>query len=87
VNQSICKNYSIKKNITIICGPRNNGGDGFAIARLLNEKGYTVFCYKIKFSNHKSEDNRKQGKLSKEALCAGDIIEGIPFAYKQLKED
>jgi len=26
-------------------------------------------------------------KLSEEALCAGDIIEGIPLAYKQLKKD
>jgi NAD(P)H-hydrate epimerase len=61
--QWICKNYTNKKTIAIVCGPGNNGGDGFAIARLLNEKGYTVSCYKIKFSNHKSEDNRKQEKL------------------------
>src|SRR5690348_7046906 len=31
-----------EKEIAIFCGPGNNGGDGLAIARLLNERDYLV---------------------------------------------
>ncbi|MGN1267377.1 MAG: NAD(P)H-hydrate epimerase, partial [Dorea sp.] len=29
-------------NVCIVCGSGNNGGDGFAIARMLVQKGYNV---------------------------------------------
>ncbi len=40
-----------KREIHIICGPGNNGGDGFAIGRLLRERGFAVMCYLVSFSD------------------------------------
>ena len=41
VTNAICKRWS-KRETTILCGPGNNGGDGFVIARLLFQKGWPI---------------------------------------------
>lgn len=45
-----------KPQIHVICGPGNNGGDGFAIARMLHEAGYEVHCSLIDFGASLSLD-------------------------------
>ncbi|MEO1712162.1 MAG: NAD(P)H-hydrate dehydratase [Bacteroidota bacterium] len=43
--------------ITILCGVGNNGGDGWAIGRLLAENGYTVQIWDTQISALRSPDN------------------------------
>lgn len=58
-----CKNHT---KFTIFCGNGNNGGDGFAIARLLYLKGFDVHVF-VDSSNEKfSEDAQINYKRLKE---------------------
>ena len=46
-----------RKSIAVYCGTGNNGGDGLAIARMLNEHGYQKLDIKIaRFSTSASDD-------------------------------
>mgnify|MGYP000545342748 CR=1 FL=1 len=42
VAELISKKYSSDQKVYIFCGPGNNGGDGFVVARHLFNKGYKV---------------------------------------------
>lgn len=44
------------KEVAIFCGPGNNGGDGLAIARLLNERNFLVRIFLPETTNHYSEE-------------------------------
>lgn len=52
------------KNILVVCGCGNNGGDGYAIARLLHLKGYHVSIYFLGDDTKRSEENKLQKKIA-----------------------
>ncbi|SDF55326.1 NAD(P)H-hydrate dehydratase [Epilithonimonas hungarica] len=51
-------NFKINKGFSIFCGNGNNGGDGFAIARMLYEKGFDIDVF-IDENNFKFSDDSK----------------------------
>ena len=53
--------------VLIVCGSGNNGGDGFAMARLLHEKG---ICAEVLFAG-------KESSLSEECALQKKIAERI----------
>ena len=70
VFEFISNNFKNKKSIIVLCGPGNNGGDGFIIARHLKRHGYLVKVYIYISENHYKGDALKalkefKGKLKK----------------------
>ncbi|MEG2384260.1 MAG: NAD(P)H-hydrate dehydratase [Erysipelotrichaceae bacterium] len=48
------------KNIMIVCGPGNNGGDGFALARLLDSHIYNIYLFCPVAYDEMSKDEKEQ---------------------------
>lgn len=51
------------KAILIVCGLGNNGGDGYAVARLLHLEGYKVSIFFLGKEESRSEENKIQKKI------------------------
>ena len=52
------------RKVLVICGSGNNGGDGYAIARLLHSKGHDVTIFFAGNSQKRSEENAQQAKIA-----------------------
>ena len=54
--QWFIQNYKLSTPIYVFCGPGNNGGDGFAICRILQQKDYNATPYLVDSQNSLSPD-------------------------------
>lgn len=52
----ISEHFSYKHDILIFCGPGNNGGDGLAVARQLQSKGFNIRLYIVSAGNKTSPE-------------------------------
>lgn len=76
VVEEIEKQVDVGGNILVVCGTGNNGGDGFAIGRILAQRGYAVTFVLAGNKERVSEETKQQIKI---CLAYGaNILDAIP---------
>ncbi|KQR94912.1 sugar kinase [Chryseobacterium sp. Leaf180] len=65
----LVKSIKSFQKIAVFCGSGNNGGDGFAVARMLCEKGFQVFV----FHDHSKEKISDDAKINLDKLSGTSV--------------
>lgn len=58
VADSVLNDYRSCRRIAVLCGPGNNGGDGYAAASILKAHGFEVMCFPVSQPRKKSDAER-----------------------------
>lgn len=78
--QWIVRTYAKGVRVNIVCGMGNNGGDGLAIARQLQEKGYTVEASVLKLSQSGSQDFQQNlQRLHEKQVAVQEVLSAEIF--------
>jgi len=84
----ISLNISKNKELLVVCGPGNNGGDGFVIGNGLITKGYKVKIFLILPLKNKKNDNYKAFKrLDCEVFNLKDLLKELKKKTKPIIVD
>jgi len=69
--------------VTVLCGPGNNGGDGFVVARLLDEEGFTVRV--AHDANHKGDAKEMSARWKgARAALTPEVLDGAKLVVDAL---
>lgn len=63
-------------DVCVVCGAGNNGGDGFAIARMLLEKDHKVKVFLVGNAEHCTEETKEQ--IRRLEACGGKVFYCMP---------
>lgn len=76
------KNISTDRKIIVLAGPGNNGGDGLALARMLNEAGYIVDVYLLSTSKLSPDCQVNLTRLKEQGIVTHLLIKSEGDLHK-----
>lgn len=72
--------HGLAQTALVLCGPGNNGGDGYVVARLLRDQGWTVHVAALGVPDARSPDAAANRVLWLQMGMVFDILDPLPDA-------